>query len=128
MRTAFTLRTTLLGIASWAIPFLISFLFFDRTGHLVVAQPLFKSIMVLAGGSSGAALLLAAFPKLSPLPMSALAMGVYWFALNVALDLATLVALMHMPIMLYLTDIGLRYLMLPITAMAMGLAVARRGL
>ncbi len=125
MRTAFTIRTTLLGLSSWAIPFVFSFLFFDRSGQLIIAQPLFKSIMVLVGGGSGAALLLLAFPKLSSLPMSALALGFYWFVINIALDLATLVALMDMPIMQYLSDIGLRYLMLPIMAGAMGLGAAR---
>ena len=122
MQTAFTTRTTILGLASWAIPFILSFAFFDRAGHLLVAQPLFKSIMVLVGGGSGAALLLLALPRLSPGPLSALTLGAYWLAINVALDLATLVTLMHMPIALYFSDIGLRYLMLPIMATAMGAA------
>jgi len=81
--------------------------------------------MVLVGGSSGAALLLFAFPRLSSLPMSAFALGVFWFAIKIALDLATLVMLMRMPIILNLSDIGLRYLMRPIMAGAMGTVAAR---
>lgn len=126
MKDVITIRTTLLGIASWAIPFVLSFLFFDRTGRLVIAQPLFKSLMVVVGGASGAALLTAAFRRTPPTFASGLALGAYWLAINVALDLATLVALMHMAFDLYFVDIGLRYLLLPVMGGAMG-AVATRA-
>jgi hypothetical protein len=120
MKAVFTLRTTLLGLASWAIPFAVSFLFFDRNGELTIARELFKSIMVVVGGASGAALLVTAFRKVVPSLALGVALGFYWFAINIALDLATLVALMHMNAGLYVIDIGLRYLMLPIMAGAMG--------
>jgi hypothetical protein len=54
MKAAFTLRATLLGFASWAIPFVVSFLFFSRDGELAIARELFKSLMVVIGGASGA--------------------------------------------------------------------------
>jgi hypothetical protein len=120
MGAVVTLRTTLLGLASWAIPFALSFLFFDRSGQLVVAQPLFKSIMVVVGGASGATLLVWVFRSTTPSLVSGLALGLYWLAINIALDLATLVVAMGMPISLYFIDIGLRYLLLPIFAAALG--------
>ena len=46
MKAVFTLRTTLLGLASWAIPFAVSFLFFDRNGELTIARELFKSCLL----------------------------------------------------------------------------------
>ena len=125
MRAAFNLRTTLLGLASWFIPFAVSVAFFDRTGQLLIAQPLFKSIMVIVGGVSGAGLLVAAFRRIDASPASGLALGCYWLAINLVLDLAVLVALMNMPLVLYLTDIGLRYLLIPVISTSMGLVAAR---
>jgi hypothetical protein len=126
VRTAtITLRTTLLGLASWLIPFAASFLFFDRTGQLVISQPLFKSIMVLVGGASGAALLVMAFRRIVASPASGFALGCFWLAINVVLDLATLVFLTKMPVELYVYDIGLRYLLIPIISTSMGSVAAR---
>lgn len=125
MHTALTLRTTLLGLASWLIPFALSFFFFDRTGQLLIPQPLFKSIMVVAGGISGVALLAAAFRRTEVTPAAGFALGCYWLAINLALDLAVLVALMKMPPTHYLYDIGLRYLLIPIIATGMGIVAAR---
>lgn len=124
MRSAFTFRTSLLGLASWVIPFAISVFFFDRTGQLLVAQPLFKSIMVIVGGASGVALLVAAFRQVDVSPASSLALGCYWLVINLLLDLAVLVALMKMPLALYLYDIGLRYLLIPIISAGMGIVAA----
>lgn len=120
MRAALTVRTTLLGLVSWLIPFAVSFLFFDRTGQLLISQPLFKSIMVLVGGASGAALLVAAFRRIDASPACGFALGCYWLAINLVLDLAVFVALMKMPLALYLYDIGLRYLLIPIISTSMG--------
>ena len=56
-----------------------------------------------------------------------LALGAYWLALNVVLDLVVLVPLARMSIVDYAHDIGLRYLLIPIMASAMG-AVAVRAI
>jgi len=64
MRAAFTVRTTLLGLGSWLIPF------------------------------------------------------------NLVLDLAVFVALMKRPLALYLHDIDLRYLLIPIISTSMGIVAA----
>jgi hypothetical protein len=45
LRTVFTLRATLLGLASWLIPFALSFFFFDRIGQLLIPQPLLRLLM-----------------------------------------------------------------------------------
>lgn len=126
MPSFITLRTTLFGFVSWLVPFAISFLFFDRTGHLVVSQPLFKSLMVVLGGGVGVALLVAAFRRLQPTLRSGLTLGCYWLAINLVLDLAILVPFTKMPVDLYLYDIGLRYLMLPIISAGMGMVGSQR--
>jgi hypothetical protein len=127
MAGVFTIRTTVLGCVSWLIPFVASFLFFDRTGQLLIPQPLFKSMMVVVVGGIGVALLVSAFRRVPPSLHSGLALGCYWLAINVALDLAVLVPLVRMPVVLYLYDIGLRYLLLPVVGTAMGVVGARRA-
>ncbi len=43
MSKIITRRVTLLGLVSWLVPFVVSFVFFDRTGQVLIPQPLFKS-------------------------------------------------------------------------------------
>lgn len=121
-----SLRTVLLGLASWALPFAASFAFIDRTGQLLIAQPLFKSLMVVIGGGTGAALLALAFKAVRPTAASGLWLGLAWLAINIALDLAVLLPMSGMSVALYLQDIGLRYLLLPIIAVAIGFVAERR--
>lgn len=121
MRRAITLRTTSLGVVSWLIPFFASVPFFDRTGQLLVSQPLFKSVMVVVGGLAGVVLLAVAFRRIVATPVNGLLLGLYWLAINLLLDLAVLVVLFKMPLLLYFYDIGLRYLLLPIIACGMGI-------
>jgi len=125
MSGVLTLRTTALGVTAWVVPFVLSFLFFDRTGHLLVAQPLFKSAMVLIGGGVGVALLVVAFRRLPPSPRSGFLLGAYWLAISLALDLLVLVPLVQMPVVLYFYDIGLRYLLIPVIATALGMVGSR---
>ena len=125
MRTVITFRTTWLGFLSWLVPFVVSFLFFDRTGQLLIDRPLFKSIMVVVGGGIGTWLLAVAFRRMTPSWRTGLTLGGFWLAINLALDLAVLVPFTKMPLALYFTDIGLRYLLIPIIATAMGIVAAR---
>lgn len=116
----------LFGILSWLVPFLAAFAFFDPNGGLVIAQPLFKSIMVVVGGAVGCVLLVRAFRHISPTWQAGLALGLFWLALNWALDIALLLPMSGQSLPDYAADIGLRYLVLPMIATAMG-AVASKG-
>ncbi len=117
-------RIWLFGLLSWAVPFIVSIAFFDRTGALVIAEPLFKSLMVVIGGAVGAVLLVLAFRRAQPSIATGLVIGAVWLAINLALDLVVLVPMSGDSLPDYLADIGLRYLMIPIMAVAMG-AVAQ---
>jgi hypothetical protein len=123
---AVILRATLLGLASWLLPFAVSFLFIDRAGQFLIPQPLFKSIMIVIFGSLVAALLVVAFRRVEATIPSGFALGTYWFVINVAFDLAVLVPLIRVPIRAYIYDIGLRYPLIPVIGAAMG-AVAERA-
>jgi len=63
--------------------------------------------------------------RIPPTQRSGLALGCYWLAINLLLDLTVLVPLAKMSIVLYLYDIGLRYLLIPIISTAMGIVGSR---
>jgi hypothetical protein len=126
MPPIFTLRITLLGLVSWLVPFVLSFLFFDRTGQPVAPQPLFKSVMVVVFGGLGTWLMVMAFRKLIPTLRSGLTLGCYWLLINIILDLVILVPVTRMPVLTYVYDIGLRYLLIPVIGAGIG-AVASQS-
>ncbi len=120
-------RIWLLGLASWVIPFVLAFLFFDQTGQLAIARPLFKSLMVLIGGGTGVALLVAAFRWVQPTLNTGLMIGCLWLAINLILDYLVLVPMAGMTASEYIQDIGLRYLLIPIIAAGMGYLAERNA-
>lgn len=120
-----TKRTVALGLASWLLPFLVSFLFIDRAGQFLIPQPLFKSIMVVLGGGIGTALLAIAFRQVTPTLRSGLALGLLWLCINLALDIVVLVPMMKVSVTTYVQDVGLRYLLIPIIAAGIGLVAER---
>jgi hypothetical protein len=125
MKQIVTLKATALGFVSWLVPFVISFMFVDRTGQFLIPQPLFKSLMVVVFGGFGSALLVVAFRRIVPSTRSGIALGCYWLVINLVLDLLILIPLIRMPIVTYFYDIGLRYLLIPVISTAIG-AVAER--
>jgi hypothetical protein len=125
MHDIVTRHSSVLGFVSWLVPFVVSFLFVDRTGQFIIPQPLFKSVMVVLFGGLGTALLVLAFRRIQPTLRSGFILGCYWLAINLVLDLVVLVPLVHMPVVTYLYDIGLRYLLIPIIATAIGMVAQR---
>jgi hypothetical protein len=122
-----SVHTFVLGLASWAIPFVGSCLFFDSTGKLAIPQPLFKSLMVVLFGGFGSWLLTVAFRRFPATPRSGLTLGLLWLVENVVLDVLILLPLSGHSFTDYVQDIGLRYLLMPLLAAAMGSAVATAG-
>ena len=116
----FTLRNTLYGLATWAIPFVAAFAFYDRTGQLAVDLITFKTAMILVGGVVGAWLLVLAFRRVTPTLAAGFLLGLFWAAINWGLDLAVLVGAMGSDPGDWVLGIGLRYLMIPIIAAGMG--------
>lgn len=121
----FTLRNGLLGLASWLAPFVAAFPFFGADGQLAVPEPLFKSLMVVIGGAFGAWFLVLAFRRLSGGILTGLLLGLFWLGLNVVLDLAILLPMSGQGTGEWFQAIGLRYLTIPIIAMAIGAAAKR---
>ncbi len=106
-----TLRLLLLGLMTWAIPFFAAIFFMDQTGQLTIDTYLFKTIMILIGGVTGAFAIIFYFNKIDCGYLKhGLLTGFTWFAMNVIIDLLVLVPMSQMSYNEYFNQIGLRYL------------------
>jgi hypothetical protein len=121
------LRTTSLGLATWVIPFAISFLLVEPGGRLLVPEPLFKSLMVVLSGGVGSALLVVVFRGIVPTLANGLLVGSLWLAINLALDLLIPVPMMRTSVADYFASIELRYVLIPIVAICMALTARPRA-
>src|SRR5580704_10494335 len=108
------------GFLSWIVPFIVSLLFFGKSGQPLLPIGLIKSIMILIGASLGGVLLLRLFREFRPSLGSGIAIGSFWLVMNILLDLLILVPMTKMNLSQYFSEIGLRYLLIPIMAGAMG--------
>lgn len=113
-------RVVAYGLLTWLVPFAASFLFFGKAGHPVLPIGLIKSIMILIGASLGGVLLFRLFKEFSASLESGIAIGSVWALMNILLDLLILIPLTKMNLGEYFSEIGLRYLLIPIMAGAMG--------
>lgn len=123
-KSIFLSRISFYGFATWLVPLLISFAFFDSSGQVTIPHTLFKSIMVVSAGFFGAWMLVLAFRQVPPTITSGMVIGCYWLGLNLLLDIIVLVPMMGTGLVAWFFDIGVRYLLLPIMAVAIG-AVAQ---
>ena len=127
MRTLMTnWRVSLAGLLSWLIPFVASFPFFDPAQGLLIPLPLFKSLMVVIGSGVGLTLLVWIFFRLPMVRGGGLAIGVYWLLINWALDILVLVPMSGSDIGTWFIDTGLRYLTIPMMAVALCLVAQRK--
>jgi hypothetical protein len=120
-----TTKTIGYGFASWAIPFVVSLTFFERGGQPRLPIELVKSIMIVIGAGSGGVLLLLLFRQIRPSLFRGTVIGSLWFVVNIVLDLVILVPMTKMSLGQYFSEIGIRYLLIPIMAGLMA-AVSRR--
>ena len=126
MRTVFSdWRVWLGGLLSWALPFFGSFPFYDPATGLMIPLTLFKSIMIVFGALCGTALLVWVFRARRPDLAGAIAIGCLWLAINWGFDVVALLPMSGMAITTWFTDIGLRYLTIPIIATGMGLVAGK---
>ena len=105
-------RATLLGFLSWLIPLIVSFAIFPVKQS---NAPLFQNLMNVAGLLTGGVLFLRYFRERKVSTREAAAVGLYWLALNLALDYPIFShGPMRMTAMAYLSEIGSAYLAIPI--------------
>jgi uncharacterized membrane protein YpjA len=104
-------RAALLGIASWAIPFAISFLVFP----LKKSDPqLFQTLMALVEIVTAGVLFPRYFRGRAISSAEAVPVGLLWFAINLVLDYPMFAyGPMKMAVGAYYSEIGLIYLTFP---------------
>lgn len=123
------LKLALFGFLTWLIPFVVSFFFYDKTGHLVIGDIfLFKSIMIVTGATTGAVLLILYFGKISEKYLyHGILIGIVWLAMNWVLDLLILVPMAKLSLYDYFAQIGLRYLIIPVMSIMAGYLLERKA-
>ncbi|MFC1598651.1 hypothetical protein ACFL2U_01395 [Patescibacteria group bacterium] len=115
------------GILTWLIPFLGSFPFYSPEQGLLIDIFLFKTIMIVLGGLVATIFLVLIFKNITKDYLKAgLIIGLVWLLINWGLDLLILLPMADMPIGQYFTEIGLRYLVLPIYTLGIAYLLAKK--
>jgi hypothetical protein len=121
------LKIALYGFLAWLVPFAISFLFYSPQGELATDIFFFKTIMILVGSITAAALIVKYFKDVKKrFVTEALVIGLAWFAISIILDLVILLPMSGMSISDYFTQIGLRYLAMPIMSLTVGFVLKKK--
>ena len=115
----------LFGFLTWLLPFAASFFFYDPSAsRMTIDNDAFKSIMVVFSTLVGTLLLVKYFDAVKKdYVKEGLVVGVVWAAMNWAIDFAVLVPLMKVDTPTYFMSIGMRYLVVPIISVGMGMAI-----
>ena len=115
----------LFGFLMWLLPFLASFFFYDPSAaRMTIDNDFFKSIMVVFSCLVGVLLLVKYFDTVKKdYVKEGLVAGFAWAAMSWVLDFVVLVPMMKVDTPTYFMSIGLRYLMAPIIAVGMGMAI-----
>lgn len=115
-------KTLLYGFLVWLLPFLVAIPFYSRDGQPLIDIFLLKSIMIIVGSVAGAVFLILYFKKVTENYLNeGLIIGLIWLAINWILDFIILVPMTGIDITTYFTQIGLRYLTIPIFSVTIGL-------
>lgn len=122
------LKIVLFGFLLWLVPFITGFLFVDASGNFLIPETFFKSIMIVVGGLVGVVLAVTYFKDVgADFVREGAVIGVTWLVINLCLDLVFVsVGFFPMTITRYFTDIGLRYLIMPIYTIGMGYVLQQK--
>ncbi|MCK9393806.1 MAG: hypothetical protein WCX30_03550 [Candidatus Paceibacterota bacterium] len=116
------------GFLTWLIPFIVSFFFVDNTGNYLIPETFFKTIMIVTGGLVGTFLMAKYFIKIKgDYLKEGVIIGLSWLAINLCIDLIFVGSgFFKMSFLNYLTDIGLRYLIIPIYSIGIGYVLEKK--
>ena len=121
------LKNILYGFLAWLIPFVISIFFFSSEGGLTIDVFLFKTIMIVVGSISVAFLLVFYFKHImTNYVKEGIIVGIVWFAVNILLDIIILIPMTGMSIADYFPQIGLRYLVMPVMSVMVGVVLTNK--
>jgi len=121
-------KITLFGLVIWLIPFLVGFLFVDQEGNFIISETFFKSIMIVIGSIVGVILAVKYFKGIKAnFIKEGIILGIVWLIINWIIDLIMVsIGFFPMTIGKYFTDIGLRYLSMPIFTIGLGYALKQK--
>ncbi|MCP4648253.1 MAG: hypothetical protein GY852_11075, partial [bacterium] len=110
------------------IPFFVSFLFVDASGNFLISETFFKTIMIVVGALVGVVLAVKYFQGIKrDYLKEGVLLGVAWFVINILIDLAMVYSgFFPMTVGQYFTDIGLRYLSIPIYTIGMAYIISKK--
>lgn len=96
-------------------------------GQPALPVGVFKSLMIVVASAVGAWVLVIVFCKRQVFKIRGLTVGMLWLGINIGLDLLILIPLTKMRLTDYFGEIALRYLVIPIMAIAIGIAAKPLG-
>ena len=104
------------------MPFLVAVPFYGDNGTLLIDLMLFKSIMIVVATITAAILMVWFFRAVTTAyTREAVITGLVWLVVNWVLDTVVIVSLLGMAPLDYITQIGVRYLMIPAMVIAAGI-------
>ncbi|MBU0527298.1 hypothetical protein KKE92_02365 [Candidatus Micrarchaeota archaeon] len=122
------LKIALFGFLLWLVPFLTGFLFVDMEGNFTVDEIFFKSIMIIVGSFTSVVLAINYFKDVKKdYVKEGTVVGVIWLIINLGIDLFFVSSgFFQMTVVEYFTDIGIRYLAIPIYTIGIGFILKNR--
>ena len=123
-----TLKMILFGVLTWLVPMVVGIFCYSKEGELIINQDLFKSIMIIVGSGIGSLLLVFYFKKLNGSYLKqGIIVGLVWLAINYVLDLVITMPMSQLSLADYMAQIGLRYLVIPMTSMTIGYLLEKKA-
>lgn len=122
------LKILFYGFLVWLIPFLVSWPMYSPQGQPLYDLQVIKSVLIVIGVSVGAFLTLRYFRNVKKdYAKEGAILGISWFVINSALDIIVIVSFLKgMDLITWAGQIGIRYLLMPIMTIAMGMAMEIR--
>ncbi|MBL7093822.1 hypothetical protein ISS22_07600 [candidate division KSB1 bacterium] len=116
-----TFKIILFGFLTWLIPFIVAFFFYDKNGQPTMDILFIKSILMVVSSIFGAYLLVVYFKQLKEnFLKEGLVVGFSWLIINWLLDIVILLPMAKMAFSDWFTQIGLRYLVIPVFSISFG--------
>lgn len=114
-------KILLFGFLTWLVPFVVAFFFYDRNGQPTMDIFFIKSILMVVSAIFGAYLLVVYFKQLKEnFLKEGLIVGFSWLVINWLLDIVILLPMAKMTFEDWFTQIGLRYLVIPVFSISFG--------
>ena len=122
-----TLRMVGFGFLAWFIPFITAFLFYTPQGDLRIDIFLFKTIMIVVAALASTIILVYHYKQMKKdFLKEGVTIGVFWFVIAIMLDFFILLPMSGMTMEDYTVQIGMRYLVIPITSIGMAVAIEQK--